>query len=98
MLEPIIAIAAAEVFPGKEAEFENLARELFDLIRKKAYGSDRLVRSLRQPNLYYDIRDWSSREAAEQAHRDPDIHALWARLGKVCRVTEVVSAASEVLL
>ena len=97
MLEPIVAIAAAEVFPGKEAEFENLARELFDLIRKKDYGADRLVRSLRQPNLYYDIRDWSSREAAEQAHRDPEIHSLWTRLDKVCRVTEVVSAAREVL-
>jgi quinol monooxygenase YgiN len=92
MPEAVIAIAAAEVRPGKEPEFEELARELFALVRRKGYGTDRLVRSLRKPHLYYDIRDWSSLEAAEEAHRDPEIQALWARLDGVCKVTEVVSA------
>jgi quinol monooxygenase YgiN len=92
MPEAVVAIAVAEVKPNKEAEFKELARELFALISRKGYGTDRLVRSLHSPHLYYDIRDWSSLEAAEEAHRDPEIHALWARLNGVCKVTEVVSA------
>ncbi len=92
MPEAVIAIAVAEVKPGKEAEFEGLARELFALMRRKGYGTDRLVRSLHRPHLYYDIRDWSSLEAAEEAHRDPEIHRFWARLDGVCKITEVVTA------
>jgi hypothetical protein len=74
------------------------ARELFDLLRKKNSGTDWLVRSLRQPNPYYNIRDRSSRQAAEQTHRDPEIHALWVRLDKVCCVPEIVCSAGGVPL
>jgi quinol monooxygenase YgiN len=98
MPDPVVAIACAEVFPGKEAEFEALAKELFALVRRKKYGADRMVRSLRQPTLYYDIRDWSSQEAAVRAHQDPEIRALWARMAKICKLTELVSVAREVRL
>lgn len=92
----IVAIVAADVKPGKEAEFEQLARELFALMQRKNYGTDRLLLSRQQPNLYYDIRDWTSPQAAEQAHRDADVHALWARLDEVCKITHVVGSAHEV--
>ncbi len=86
------------MFPGKEAEFETLAGQLFELIRRKDYGTDRLLRSLRQSNLYYDIRDWASQETAEQSQGDPELHALRARLAGICKVTEVINAAREVSL
>jgi hypothetical protein len=96
MSEPIIAIVSAEVFSGKEKEFEALTRELFALVRRKGYGTDRLIRSTKQLNLYFDIRDWTNADAANRAHADPEIHALWAKLGKVCKIAHVVGAATEV--
>ena len=98
MPEPVIAIVVAEVFPGKEAEFETLAAQLFELIRRKDYGTDRLLRSLRQANVYYDIRDWASQEAAEQSQRDPELQSLRARLAEICKVSEIIYSAREVSL
>jgi len=98
MSEPVIAIVAAEVIPGKESEFEDLTRELFAVVRRKRYGTDRLMRSTKQPNLYYDIREWANAEAAQKAHQDPAIHTLWAQLDQVCKFTHVVSSALEVRL
>lgn len=34
MPQPILAVAAADLSPGKEAKFEKFARELFHLVRK----------------------------------------------------------------
>ena len=93
---PIIAIVAATVKPGREKEFERLARQLFEVVRGKGYGTDRLVRSLSQPNLYFDIRDWASIEAVERAHRDPEIHTLWAQFHRVSKISHVVGSAREV--
>ncbi|MGH9704888.1 MAG: antibiotic biosynthesis monooxygenase family protein [Candidatus Acidiferrales bacterium] len=98
MPEPVVAIVVAEVFPGKEAEFETLAAQLFELIRRKDYGTDRLLRSLRQSNVYYDIRDWASQEAAEQSQCDPELQALRTRLAGICKVSEVIYSAREVSL
>ncbi len=96
MADAIVAIVSAEVRPGAEEEFLSLSRELFELIRRKGYGSDRLIRSTKQPNLFYDIRDWTSSDAAGRAHADPEIHALWARLDRVCSISHVVGSAREV--
>jgi quinol monooxygenase YgiN len=98
MPEPVIAIVAAAVKRGREKEFEALVRELFVLVRRKGYGNDRLLRSLKPGNIYFDIRDWASLEAAERAHRDPEIHTFWAKLDKVCRIRHIVGAAREVKL
>lgn len=96
MAEAMVAIVSVEVRPGSEEEFLNLSRELFALIRRKGYGSDRLIRSTKKPNLFFDIRDWTSSDAADRAHADPEMHALWAQLDRVCAISHVVGSAREV--
>jgi quinol monooxygenase YgiN len=96
MADSIVAIVSAEVRPGSEDEFLRLSRELFELIRRKGYGHDRLIRSTNKSNLFFDIRDWASGDAADRAHSDPEIHALWARLDRVCAISHVVGSAREV--
>jgi hypothetical protein len=97
MSEAIIAIVSAEVLPRKEKEFEALTRKLFALVGRKGYGTDGLIHSTKQPNLYFDLRDWTSAQAAERAHADPEIHAQWAKLDEVCKIAHVVGAATEVM-
>lgn len=71
-------IARMQVKPGKEAEFENLARQLTDQVRAhepgcKAYEFFRLPDTERGYAVFESFVD----EAAEEAHRDtPHFHEL----------------------
>jgi cytidine deaminase len=57
-----------------------MTRELHELIKRKGYGSDQLLQDPKYPSRYYDIRRWTSTEAAADCHIDPDVDTLWARL------------------
>jgi cytidine deaminase len=90
----LVSVMAAKVLAGKEVEFLALAHELHELIRARGYGTDLLLQDGRNPGLYYDIRTWASREAADRCHADREVHAIWARVDTTMKLSHLIANAS----
>lgn len=80
-----LAIAVFKVKKGKEEECLSVCRRFYGYLRQKGYSRDVIYRDSAEPDIYFDIRMWTSKEAANSAHQDPEVHNFWARLGKVSR-------------
>ncbi len=88
-----LSVALVDVNDGSEAEFLTLARTFASLVLRKGYGRAETTRDETQPRRYYAVRHWTTVEAAEQCHRDPEVQAVTAKLYQIARVTHVVNGA-----
>ena len=70
-------------------------RELYALLGRKNYSRDRLYRDAKD-NRLIGVRVWTSELARNQAHEDPEVHRIWARLGRLCTVEQVWEQLEEV--
>lgn len=91
--QSVVSVVALEIASGKESEFLTLTGQLQGLVRRKGYGTNQLLRDGEHPRRYYDIRIWRNAEAAAEAERDHDIHALRRDLGKYLQSTPLVDVA-----
>lgn len=89
MPEEIFAVAIFEPKKGKEKECLAVTRELFDFLQRKGYVRDQLYRDSAHPSVYLNFRWWASEAGARQAHQDPELHAFWGRLSKVCKIKKI---------
>lgn len=96
MGERVVTLTAAEVLPGREAEFRALAEELFLLIRRRGYGRDELWQDVGNPRVHYDLRTWTSAAAADEAGADAELGALGARLERTMTPAALVRLARAV--
>jgi cytidine deaminase len=91
-----VSVVATEVRPGREDEFLGLVDELHALIRRRGYGSDRLLQDGKNPRLYYHVRTWSTAEAASRCADDPEVVNLWSKLDPTIRIAHLVGMARPV--
>ncbi len=96
MPESVLAIAVMEPFEGCEEEFVAVLSELYALLERKGYSRDVLLRNHKDPPHYFNIRHWTSAEARQEAHEDPEVHHYWARLGNLCKMIRVHQTLDEV--
>ncbi len=92
----LLSIAYVRPEDGKDQETLQVLSELYALMRRKGYSRDLLYRDLKQPHRYVNLRYWSSEDARDQAHEDPDVHRLWQRLAAISSV-EAVSERLELV-
>jgi hypothetical protein len=71
-----------------EQECLESIRLLYDVIRRKNYGRDLLLRDVND-GCWIGVRFWASEEARREAQEDPDVLRLWERLGRLCTVDRV---------
>jgi len=90
MPDPLVSIAVMEP-TGSSHEEELLAvlGKLYSLMEAKDYSQNVLLRSRRDPVYFINVRYWSSEEARQDAHDDPEIHRCWERLGQLCHIPRV---------
>src|SRR5512138_59787 len=96
MQDSILSIAVMEPFTGCEEEFLSVLHELYTLMERKGYASDMLLRNRQDPPHYINIRHWKSLDLRQEAHEDPAVHRLWARLGNLCFMRRVHEVLDEV--
>lgn len=87
-----IVFAAYRPHPGKSEALTPLVREHLPTLRKLGLATDRegmLVRA--KDGTWIEVFEWSSAEAARNAHEHPAVARIWEAMGKVC---DFVSLAS----
>jgi hypothetical protein len=84
----ILAIIMFRPLPGMEQECLEAIRLLYDVIRRKSYGRDLLLRDVND-GCWIGVRFWASEDARREAQEDPEVLRLWERLGHLCTVERV---------
>ena len=91
--QSVVSVVALEVSDGKEREFLALTGRLQALVRDRGYGTNQLLQDGSHPRRYYDIRIWSSADAAAKAEGDNEINRLRSDLASHLRATPLVDVA-----
>jgi quinol monooxygenase YgiN len=86
----IVSIAYVRPAEGKEQQTLEILAELYALLRKKNYSRDLLYRDAQDHRRLINLRYWTSDEAREEAHEDPEVHRFWQRLAEVSKVEGVI--------
>ena len=91
--QSVVSVVALEIASEKESEFLSLAGRLQALVRRKGYGTNQLLRDGSHPRRYYDIRIWTSGEAAAQGEADTELVDLRRELASLASATPLVDVA-----
>jgi long-chain acyl-CoA synthetase len=76
---------------GQPEEFEKIWEASSDFMRRQpGFVSFRLVRSLREPNIYINIAEWENAESHQRVMRGEGFQQHIAELGKVSRPDPVL--------
>jgi cytidine deaminase len=86
-----LSVSLIDVADGREADFKTLAQHLEALLIRKDYGRVEMVRDEAVPQRHYAVSYWVDTNAAERAHRDPELQSLTARLYQLARVSHLVN-------
>lgn len=96
MAEQVLSIAVVRPDEGKAEECAAVIRELYAVLQRKNYSRDLLYRDTQNPELLVNLRYWTSPQARQDAHEDPEIHRYWLRLGQLCKVVQVYEELEEI--
>ena len=88
MSQEILSLAIFKPLDGNEEEALETIRGLMTLLAEKRYSHDVLYHD-QNSSRYMVVRRWTSEEARQEAHEDPDVHAYWARLGHLIKTEKI---------
>ena len=81
----IICIVAYRPKPDREKELLEIVRNRVPTLRKEGLVTDRLPVMMRaKDGTIIEVSEWKSREAIEEAHKNPRVLALWDKFFAVC--------------
>ena len=98
MTEEIVAIAFVRPGEGHDEETIQVLHDLYEVMTRKNYSRNVLYRDAKDLHTYVNLRYWTSEEARQKAHEDPEVHRCWARLGQLATVERVFERLDEVPL
>src|SRR3954463_14674485 len=71
--------------PGKEAELLAVVRSRVPTLRQEGLVTDRAPVMMRaRDGTIIEVSEWKSRAAIDEAHRNPNVLALWNRFFAIC--------------
>src|SRR5467141_952071 len=74
----VVVIVAYRPKPGKENELVDLVRSRVPTLRKEGLVTERVPAIMRaRDGTIIEVSEWKSREAIEQAHKNPRVLAMW---------------------
>ena len=84
-------LSIAYIWPeaGKDEETAQVLKELYSLLRRKAYSRDLLYHDPKSRSRYINVRVWNSEQQQREAAEDPEIHRYWVRLPEVLEMRAV---------
>lgn len=92
-------IALYRPLPGKAAELLELVRQHHPTLLGQGLVTDRPPYLLRASDgSLLEVFEWVSAEAADAAHDDPVVMALWDRFGVACEFGKLADLAESELI
>lgn len=83
-MSPEIVIAMYRPHEGKDAELRDLIREHLPTMRRLGLITERPSILCRSANgTYLEIFEWTSIDAARQAHEHPEVARVWEAMGAI---------------
>lgn len=80
----VMVVACYRPKPGKDAELEELTREHVDILRTQGLATDRRpIVGRSQDGTVVEVFEWTSQDAIDRAHENPEVLKLWQRYGEV---------------
>ena len=81
----IVCIVAYRPKPGHEKELLEIVRSRVPTLRKEGLVTDRVPVIMRaKDNTIVEVSEWKSREAIDEAHKNPRVLAMWDKFFAVC--------------
>jgi quinol monooxygenase YgiN len=81
----IVCIVAYRPKPGHEKELLAIVRSRVPTLRKESLVTDRVPVIMRAKDAtIIEVSEWKSREAIEEAHRNPRVLAMWDKFFAIC--------------
>ena len=81
----IVCIVAYRPKPGREKEIIELVRTRVPTLLKENLVTDRVPVIMRaKDGTIIEVSEWKSREAIEEAHKNPRVLAMWDKFFAVC--------------
>lgn len=85
IMSGIIVIVAYRPKAGHEEELLAVVRSRVPALRKEGLVTDRTPSIMRaRDGTIIEVSEWKSREAIDEAHRNPNVLALWQKFFAVC--------------
>ena len=90
----IVVIVAYRPKPGKEKELLELVRDRVPTLRKENLVTDRVPTIMRaKDGTIIEVSEWTSREAIDAAHKNPNVLAMWNKFFALCDCVPLKSLA-----
>src|SRR6266850_8610402 len=81
----IVCIVAYRPKPGHEKELLEIVRNRVPTLRMEGLVTDRVPTMMRaQDGTIIEVSEWKSREAIEEAHKNPRVLAMWDKFFAIC--------------
>jgi quinol monooxygenase YgiN len=81
----IVCIVAYQPKPGREKEVLELVRSRVPSLRREGLVTDRVPVIMRaKDTTIIEVSEWKSREAIEEAHKNPRVLAMWDKFFAAC--------------
>jgi len=81
----IVCIVAYRPKPGREKEVLELVRSRVPSLRREGLVTDRVPVIMRaKDTTIIEVSEWKSREAIEEAHKNPRVLAMWDKFFAAC--------------
>ncbi len=89
---PQVVFALYQPHEGKEAELCNILADHIPMLRRLGLATDRAPVLVKSRNgTFIEIFEWSTAEAAGQAHHEPEVLKMWEAMGKVADLRKLDS-------
>ena len=86
----VIVIACYRPKPGKDAQLEALTLEHVSTLRGLGLATPRApIVARSKDGTIVEMFEWTSQEAIENAHEQPEVVKMWQRYGEVCDYVKV---------
>ena len=81
----VVVIVAYRPKPGKENELVDLVRSRVPTLRTENLVTDRAPTIMRsRDGTIIEVSEWTSQEAIDAAHKNPNVLAMWNKFFAVC--------------
>jgi quinol monooxygenase YgiN len=81
----IVVIVAYRPKPGHGQELLEIVRSRVPTLRREDLVTDRVPMIMRaKDGTIIEVSEWKSREAIEEAHRNPRVLAMWDKFFAIC--------------
>jgi quinol monooxygenase YgiN len=90
----LFVIACYKPKPGKEADLLTIVREHVPILRNEKLVTDRVAHAMKaQDGTIVEVFEWASQQAIADAHKNPNVLAMWGRFNDACELVKLVDVA-----